>query len=86
VSVKPADLAAPARVLNERGYLVVQSILPLSVGDIMQHPLLDGEDTGVPARVVSVTDRADFMEQLQRTGFYRHDGDIFSYFYRVSMD
>lgn len=81
-----ADAAALTRVLNERGYLVLQASCPLFIGEILPDVDCCGTSTGHPARVIGKTDRADWDEQTRRTGFGDRPGRIYQYFYRVVTD
>ncbi len=82
-------LAALTRVLNERGYLVVQSRNRCKPGDLIVNVSIYGFHSGSPAYVLCETDRADFLEQLRLAGEPLNSlGKIavWPYFHRVSVD
>ena len=81
-----ADAAALVRVLNERGYLVLNARFPCAIGERIEDPDCCGNSTGQPARIISETDRADFFEQGRVAGFADRPGMIYPYFYRVVID
>ncbi len=65
---------------------MVQANYPVPIGIILPDVDCCGLSSGHPAKVVSRTDRQDFMEQIRLAGYTDRPGAIYNYFYRVTID
>jgi hypothetical protein len=98
VKATERDLEQLGVLLNERGYLVISTLKPCKVGEILrgvQHAVEDppqggfysgGREIESPLIVIRETDACDFLEQSRRLNFssdFLRGGERF---YRVTTD